>query len=71
MSFVKRDPTPLEAAGLRWLADAGARVPEILDEGPDRLVLRRIDIGRLYAAGEEDLGRMLARMHRAGAPRFG
>jgi fructosamine-3-kinase len=69
--FVKRDPAPLEAAGLRWLAAAGARVPEIIEDTPSRLVLARIDAGRLDVAGEEDLGRMLAAMHRAGAPRFG
>ncbi|HEY7010307.1 MAG TPA: fructosamine kinase family protein [Jatrophihabitantaceae bacterium] len=71
MSFVKTDPAPLEAAGLRWLAAAGARVPEILAESPGRLVLQRIEPGRLDSAGEEDLGRMLAVMHRAGAPHFG
>ena len=71
MSFVKTDPTPLEAAGLRWLAEAGARVPEIVSVTPDRLVLQRIEPGRLDAAGEEDLGRMLATMHSAGAARFG
>ena len=70
-TFVKADPAPLEAAGLRWLAEAGARVPEILEDSPDRLVLRRIAPGRLTAAGEEELGRMLAGVHRAGAPRFG
>jgi fructosamine-3-kinase len=71
MSFVKTDPAPLEAAGLRWLASAGARVPEILDEGPHRLVLQEIPRGTLTAAGEEELGHMLATMHAAGAPRFG
>jgi fructosamine-3-kinase len=71
MSFVKRDPAPLEAAGLRWLAEAGARVPEILDERPGELVLARIEPGRLSPAGEEDLGRMLAGLHAAGAPHFG
>ena len=71
MSFVKTDPAPLEAAGLRWLAEAGARVPTILDESPGRLVLQRIEVGRLDAAGEDDLGRMLAAVHGAGAPRFG
>jgi fructosamine-3-kinase len=71
MSFVKTDPAPLEAAGLRWLAAAGARVPDILEESPRRLVLERIAPGRLSAAGEEDLGRMLAAVHRAGADRFG
>jgi fructosamine-3-kinase len=71
MSFVKRDPAPLEAASLRWLAEAGARVPEILDERPGELVLARIEPGRLSPAGEEDLGRMLAGLHAAGAPHFG
>jgi fructosamine-3-kinase len=71
MSFVKTDPAPLEAAGLRWLAAAGARVPEIVEDWPGRLVLAEIPRGRLDAAGEEDLGRMLATVHSAGAPRFG
>jgi len=70
-TFVKTDPAPLEAAGLRWLAAAGARVPSILSESPDRLVLQRIEPGRLSADGEEELGRMLAGVHAAGAPRFG
>lgn len=69
--FVKADPAPLEAAGLRWLAAGGARVPEVVEEAPGRLVLTRVEPGRLDAAGEEDLGRMLARLHAAGAPRFG
>ena len=71
MSFVKADPAPLEAAGLRWLAAAGARVPEIISEAPGRLELQEIPPGRLDAAGEEELGRMLAVMHAAGASRFG
>lgn len=71
MRFVKADPAPLEAAGLRWLAEAGARVPAILEESPERLVLERVEPGALSADGEEDLGRMLAAMHRAGAPAFG
>lgn len=71
MSFVKADPAPLEAAGLRWLAEAGARVPEIVSATRDRLALQRIEPGCLDAPGEEDLGRMLARMHSAGAARFG
>ncbi|MFP5219259.1 MAG: fructosamine kinase family protein [Actinomycetes bacterium] len=70
-TFVKRDPAPLEAAGLRWLAEAGARVPAVLEEQPDRLVLQRVEAGPLTAAGEEELGRMLAEVHRAGAPAFG
>lgn len=70
-TFVKRDPAPLEAAGLRWLAAAGARVPSIVSASPDRLELERVEPGSLEAAGEEDLGRMLATMHASGAPRFG
>jgi fructosamine-3-kinase len=69
--FVKRDPAPLEAAGLRWLAEAGARVPAVLEEAPGRLVLQRVTPGRLDRAGEEELGRMLAVVHRAGAPHVG
>lgn len=71
MSFVKTDPAPLEAAGLRCLADAGARVPGVIEETPRRLVLTCIEPGHLDVAGEEDLGRMLAGMHRAGAPHVG
>ena len=71
MSFVKTDPSPLEAAGLRWLAEAGARVPSHHRGLARRLVLTRIEPGRLDADGEEDLGRMLADMHQAGAPHVG
>jgi fructosamine-3-kinase len=71
MSFVKHDPAPLEAAGLRWLADGGARVPRVLEESPGRLVLEQVSRGTLSPAGEEELGRMLATMHAAGAPHFG
>lgn len=71
MNFVKRDPAPLEAAGLRWLAEAGARVPRIVADEPRRLELERVEPGHLDGAGEEDLGRMLATMHAAGADRFG
>jgi fructosamine-3-kinase len=69
--FVKRHPAPLEAAGLRWLAEAGARVPRVIREDPGALVLERIDVGVLDARGEEELGRMLATLHSAGAPHFG
>jgi fructosamine-3-kinase len=70
-TFVKSGPAPLEAAGLRWLAAGGARVPEILADAPDQLVLRRIETGRLSPVGEEELGRMLATVHLSGAPSFG
>jgi fructosamine-3-kinase len=61
-----------EAESLRWLADAGAiRVAEVVAVGEDWLALRWIERGRLDAAGEEELGRGLAALHRAGAPAFG
>jgi fructosamine-3-kinase len=73
-----------EAAGLRWLGEveAGLLVPAVLavrdagdagDAGapPSFLALEWIDEGRLDAAGEEELGRGLARVHAAGAPAFG
>ena len=67
-----------EAAGLRWLGevDGGLAVPEVLAVGdeadaPAFLALAWIDEGRLDTAGEEELGRGLARIHAAGAPAFG
>jgi fructosamine-3-kinase len=75
-----------EAAGLRWLGavDGGLLVPEVLavrdapgdaerrgDTAPAFLALAWVDEGRLHAAGEEELGRGLARIHAAGAPAFG
>lgn len=59
-----------EAAGLRWLRDApgGPRVPAVVHVDADRLVLEWIEPGRL---DEERLGRELAALHRAGAPRHG
>jgi fructosamine-3-kinase len=76
-----------EAAGLRWLGevDGGIAMPEVLavhgvsprdgsavgDDPPPFLALAWIDEGRLDAAGEEELGRGLARVHAAGAPAFG
>lgn len=70
-TFVKLAPAPLEAAGLRWLAAAGARVPQVIEESVERLVLEHIPTGRLSSGGEEELGRMLATVHAAGAPAFG
>jgi len=68
-----------EAAGLRWLGevDGGLAVPRVLAVGeaegdaPPFLALAWIEDGRLDAAGEEELGRGLARIHAAGAPAFG
>ncbi|NLT04903.1 MAG: phosphotransferase, partial [Solirubrobacterales bacterium] len=69
-----------EAAGLRWLAEPGtlavAEPVAVVDSpaGEDAvrlLALAWIEPGRLDAAGEETLGRGLAQLHAAGAPRFG
>ena len=61
-----------EAEGLRWLAEPGTlRVAEVLAVGGEWLALRWIERGRLDARGEEELGRGLAALHRAGAPAFG
>lgn len=81
--FVKSSPRAQagmfsdEAAGLEWLAEpGGVAVPRVIgvcdEEGlPRLLALEWIDRGRLSAAGEEELGRGLARIHAAGAPEFG
>lgn len=72
--FVKTRRPPLpgefvtEAAGLRWLGEAGVPVPEVLEVSEDRLVLERLDP---EPADPAELGRIVARMHRAGAPCFG
>jgi fructosamine-3-kinase len=58
-----------EAAGLRWLAEAGARTPEVVKASDAQLVLEWIEEGG--ARDDEELGRMLAGMHLAGAPSFG
>lgn len=61
-----------EAAGLRWLGEAGAlRVPRVLSAGDDHLALEWIEPGALSPAGAEELGRGLAALHRAGADAFG
>jgi fructosamine-3-kinase len=60
-----------EAAGLRWLAEAGAPVPEIIAELPDMLALSWLEPGRPTAAAAREFGARLARTHRAGADRFG
>ena len=57
-----------EAAGLAWLADGGATVPEVLAVSEGVLVLSWVDAAR---HDPEELGRMVATMHRAGAVDFG
>ncbi|MEU6792456.1 fructosamine kinase family protein [Nonomuraea wenchangensis] len=75
--FVKSGPADVvsevfaaEAAGLRWLGEVAA-VPEVIEAGPDRLVLSWVEEERPGSAAAERFGRELARMHRAGAEAFG
>jgi fructosamine-3-kinase len=70
----RRADFEMEAAGLRWLAEAGGiRVPEVLGLGgdPGWLALERIETGRLSDDGADELGRALAGMHALGADAFG
>jgi fructosamine-3-kinase len=61
-----------EAAGLRWLREAGAPpVPEVLAADGGRLVTEFVPDGRPGPGAAADLGRALARLHAAGAPAFG
>ncbi len=63
-----------EAAGLRWLREAGAvEVPEVLavSDAPAFIVLEWIEEGRGASSTEVEFGRQLAALHRAGAPVFG
>lgn len=72
--FVKSRPVPLpgeyatEAAGLRWLGEAGVPVPGIVEVSEERLVLEHLGSG---PTDPEELGRFVAAMHLAGAPAFG
>ncbi|MBN0043733.1 fructosamine kinase family protein [Streptomyces actuosus] len=61
-----------EAAGLRWLADAGA-VPVPVVHGHDErwLVTDRVPAGRPGPDAAVRFGRSLAALHAAGAPAFG
>jgi fructosamine-3-kinase len=61
-----------EARGLDWLGQAKAlRVPEVIAQGTDFLVLELLRPGRRRPDFDELLGRGLATLHRAGAPSFG
>lgn len=59
-----------EAEGLRWLAQAGARVPQVLTVGDGYLLLELVVVSAVRAHPEQ-LGRELAALHRFGAPGFG
>lgn len=67
-----------EARGLEWLREAGTlRIPRVLavanDDraGPHFIVLEYLKPGRARSSFDEELGRGLAALHRAGAPAFG
>lgn len=61
-----------EAAGLRWLADAGgARVAGVVGVGPHRIELERIPLTTPSPQAARSFGRALAVTHRAGASAFG
>ncbi|MFJ4037889.1 fructosamine kinase family protein [Microbacterium sp. NPDC090007] len=62
----------VEAAGLRWLADAGgASTVHVLDVGDDRIVLERLVEVAPTAAAATAFGAALAATHAAGAAAFG
>ncbi|MBB3156536.1 fructosamine-3-kinase [Microbacterium proteolyticum] len=62
----------IEAAGLRWLAEAdGARVVRVADVAHDRIVLERIAEARPTADAAAAFGAALAATHAAGADAFG
>ena len=61
-----------EAAGLRWLAEAGgARIVHVVDVGPGRIELERVRTTRPTAEAAERFGAALAVTHGAGAAGFG
>ncbi|MFD5469810.1 fructosamine kinase family protein [Streptomyces sp. NPDC127105] len=73
---VKRAEEPeavrAEAAGLCWLAEAGAvRVPAVHGHDGRWLVTGRVPSGRPGPGAAERFGRDLAALHAAGAPAFG
>ena len=62
----------VEAAGLAWLRVAGGpAVPDVVEVDRERIVLTRVTEVAPTARAAEELGRGLARMHRAGAPHHG
>ncbi|NYH44082.1 fructosamine-3-kinase [Micromonospora jinlongensis] len=61
-----------EAAGLRWLREAGAvAVPEVVVALPDLLALDWVEPGEPTPEAADRFGRELAELHRAGAATFG
>ena len=78
-SFVKTHPSGpeaylVEAAGLAWLAAAGpaaARIVEVREVSPTRLVLQRLAPAAPSRRAAQEFGVALAATHAAGAPSFG
>lgn len=71
---VAPDYYPVEAAGLRWLAEAGpgsALVVGVREVHPDRIELDRLTVVPPTRSAGEAFGRALARTHAAGAEAFG
>jgi fructosamine-3-kinase len=73
---VKRGDAPgaaqAEAAGLRWLEEAGAiRIPKVHGHEARWLVSDLVPQGRPSARAAREFGRGLAALHAAGAPAFG
>ena len=63
---------PAEAAGLRWLAEAGgAHVPEVLGVDHECLIIRWVEPGKSSVDVAAAFGRELAATHAAGAPSYG
>ncbi|MEV8506683.1 fructosamine kinase family protein [Actinoplanes sp. NPDC051475] len=61
-----------EAAGLRWLREAGAvPLPEVFVALDDLLALEWVEPGAASRPAAERFGRELAELHRAGAASFG
>ena len=60
-----------EAAGLRWLRDGGAAVPEVVSADAGMLVLEWIDQRAPRPRAARELGRSLAMLHKASASGFG
>ncbi|GGG05953.1 fructosamine kinase [Rhodococcoides trifolii] len=60
-----------EAAGLAWLREGGAPVVDVIDRGGDFIELARLEPARPSVSAAREFGTRLARMHDAGADRFG
>lgn len=62
----------VEAEGLGWLRQAGGvSIPAVVAASDQVLVLDWVEPGNRTATTDEQLGRGLATLHRAGAPSFG